>query len=84
MVGGPLLCSQVAILVGDTGLWATNGTAAGTSEIFGGAWKAPFNLNPTNFQVINGGFEVLFDGTDNTGARGLWVTNGIAGGGQHI
>jgi ELWxxDGT repeat protein len=65
------------------GLWASNGTSAGTSELaaIGGAYVsglfANFNLQP-EFAVLNG--EVLFGGADLSGNLGLWVSNGTAGG----
>jgi ELWxxDGT repeat protein len=65
------------------GLWVTNGTAAGTSEVGGlgntgisGAYTG--GLSPTNFTVSDG--EVLFEGKDAAGNEGLWVTNGTAAG----
>jgi hypothetical protein len=67
------------------GLWVTNGTAAGTSELVGidGASK-----NPRNFPVVGGqspfSQEVLFNGTDASGHDGLWVTNGTSAGTSEI
>ena len=72
---------------GNYGLWVTNGTAAGTSELTGIAGQltgANPNTNipgfdPSGFLVYNG--EVLFAGTDSSGnGPGLWVTNGTAAG----
>ena len=56
---------------GISGLWATDGTAAGTHEIMGG-------LNPSDFTVFNG--QVLFAAPDAANHDGLWVTNGTAAG----
>jgi ELWxxDGT repeat protein len=53
------------------GLWATDGTAAGTHEIVGA-------LNPSDLTVLNG--QVLFAATDAANQTGLWVTNGTAAG----
>jgi ELWxxDGT repeat protein len=68
---------------GDSTLWVTNGTAAGTTEIGGlgnsgvsGAFST--GLYPSYLTVFNG--EVLFGGEDGSFKRGLWVTNGSAGG----
>jgi ELWxxDGT repeat protein len=71
----------------DTGLWETNGTAAGTTEIGGlanagvsGAYK--FGLNPSDLTSF-GGLD-LFEGSDSGGDPGLWVTNGTAVGTTEI
>ncbi len=53
-----------------TELWATNGTAAGTTLL------AP--ANPRAFAVL--GSEAYFLGSQPTAPLGLWVTNGTAGG----
>jgi ELWxxDGT repeat protein len=71
---------------GNIGLWVTNGTAAGTFELGGlansginGAYTGGlFALGLPDFVVLNG--EVLFNGEDAAGRRGLWVTNGTAAG----
>jgi ELWxxDGT repeat protein len=69
------------------GLWATNGTVAGTNEVGGldstgisGANSS--GIAPAYLTVFNG--EVLFSGVDTGGFRGLWVTNGTATGTQEI
>ncbi len=78
---------------GDLGLWTTNATAAGTTEVGGvpGATgytgisgAASTGVNPTDMTIYNG--EVLFNGVDNIGSGelGLWVTNGTAGGTHEI
>jgi ELWxxDGT repeat protein len=65
------------------GLWVTNGTAAGTSEITG-IGNTPNNggdfggLDPFDLTAFNG--EVLFSGTDAANHLDLWVTNGTANG----
>ena len=63
-----------------TGLWVTNGTAAGTHEVTGiaGASTAGVGLDPSDLTVYNG--EVLFSGIGSSGLYGLWVTNGTAAG----
>jgi ELWxxDGT repeat protein len=63
-----------------TGLWETNGTAAGTHELTGiaGAMTTGVGLDPSDFTVYNG--EVLFSGIDSNGQYGLWETNGTAAG----
>jgi len=68
---------------GDPTLWETNGTAAGTIEI-GGVANAGVSgadskgLNPCNFTAL--GNEVVFTGSDASGAQILWITNGSATG----
>ena len=59
---------------GLSGLWVTNGTAAGTHEITGTGDADPSGLNPTDLTVF--GNEVLFNGLDQNGHPQLWVTNG--------
>ncbi len=59
------------------GLWETDGTVAGTHEIFAGAGN-PGGLDPSNFEVFNG--EVLFSGKDASGKQQLWETDGQVGG----
>ena len=70
------------------GLWVTNGTAAGTSELSitganaGGLFYGPSNaadhdLSP-DFTAL--GTKVLFTGIDAAGNYGLWVTTGTAAG----
>ena len=63
-----------------TGLWETDGTAAGTHELTGiaGAATTGVGLDPSDLTVYNG--EVLFSGIDSSGLYGLWVTNGTAAG----
>src|SRR5262249_37501084 len=58
------------------GLWVTDGTSAGTSEIMAGA--SSLGLSPTN--IIAVGSEALFNGIDTAGPNGLWVTDGTSGG----
>jgi ELWxxDGT repeat protein len=78
----------------NTGLWISNGTAAGTHELIGiqGAWpwirgSAPsgepagvYGLDPTSLTAFNG--KVLFAGyvNDTFGSNGLWVTDGTVSG----
>jgi hypothetical protein len=62
-------------------LWASNGTAGGTTAIsIKGA--APDGLYAADLTVF--GKEVLFSGADSAGYRGLWVTNGTAKGTREI
>jgi ELWxxDGT repeat protein len=69
------------------GLWVTNGTAAGTTEIGGldnagisgkyfGGWK------PADFTAV--GNEIFFVAKDTDNYTGLWVTNGTAAGTTEI
>jgi ELWxxDGT repeat protein len=63
---------------GNNGLWVTNGTAAGTSELTGisGAFAGGILRYGGDLTVFNN--EVLFGGIDASGVNGLWVTNGTA------
>ena len=63
---------------GQTGLWETDGTAAGTHELTGiaGAPTTGTGLDPSYLTLYNG--EVLFRGKDSSGRYGLWETNGTA------
>jgi ELWxxDGT repeat protein len=63
------------------GLWVTNGTAAGTTEVGGlsdsgisGASSS--GINPTDLTLFNS--EVVFDGTNKFGVQSLWLTDGTA------
>jgi len=74
---------------GGVGLWVTNGTAGGTTEIGGshnsgvsGVAPTLQGLDPASLTVL--GSEVLFTGEDKTGDRGLWVTNGTANGTSEV
>jgi ELWxxDGT repeat protein len=51
------------------GMWVTNGTAAGTSEVTGLDGADPSGLAPADFTVFNN--KVLFVGADAGGASGL-------------
>src|SRR5262249_12508630 len=59
------------------GLWVTDGTAPGTSELTG-ITGASTSLLPNDLSVFNG--EFLFSGVDTSGNTGLWVSNGTAAG----
>lgn len=62
-----------------TGLWVTDGTGAGTSEIsVAGADTSGFGLEPAGFTLF--GSEVLFSGTDALSQQNLWVTDGTSAG----
>jgi ELWxxDGT repeat protein len=69
-----------------SGLWLTDGTAAGTHELTGinganagpSTGAVPPGLDPKDLTVFNN--EVLFWGTDAADQMGLWVTNGTAAG----
>ena len=67
---------------GQTGLWTTNGTAAGTQELAGIVGAASAGVAPTDLTVFNG--KALFNGTNTAGHLGLWVTNGTAAGTQEL
>ena len=63
------------------GLWSTDGTVAGTHEIFPPGIVAT-SLDPSNFEIFNG--EVLFNGFDSSGHRQLWETDGTTAGTQEV
>src|ERR1043166_2258858 len=64
---------------GLSGLWVTDGTAAGTHQLTGIAGADPlFGLSPAFLTPFHG--EVLFSGEDTTNQIGLWVTDGTAAG----
>jgi hypothetical protein len=67
---------------GNLGLWVTNGTAFGTSEITGIANAYPGGLfaSGANPDFTTNGNVVLFDGYDSSGHLQLWETNGTAAG----
>jgi ELWxxDGT repeat protein len=61
------------------GLWVTDGTSGGTSEIsVAGAHPGGIFFNPPNFFVL--GSEVLFEGFDAQSRQSLWVTDGTSAG----
>lgn len=60
------------------GLWQTNGTAGGTSEIPVNGASASLGLRPQYFSALNG--KVLFGGTGASGNQGLWQTDGTSAG----
>lgn len=60
-----------------TGLWVTDGAAAGTRELTDIAGASPAGLLPSHLTAFDG--KVLFSGRSATGALGLWVTDGTAG-----
>ncbi len=65
---------------GAAGLWMTDGTAAGTTEITAGA--ASTGINPTDITVYGG--VALFNGVNAAGDLGLWKTDGTSGGTQEL
>ena len=64
--------------VDDTGLWETNGTAAGTFELAPISGADASGLSPSNLTAFNGA--ALFEGEDASGDFGLWTTDGTADG----
>ena len=73
-----LFCFRVLISSGDTGLWATDGTGAGTWELpVSGGYSG--GIAPNGFSAVFGS-DVLFGGYDSSAHRNLWVTNGTAAG----
>jgi ELWxxDGT repeat protein len=61
---------------GETGLWVTDGTAAGTSELI--AVGAASGLNPSGITVL--GTKALFEGFDASNRVELWVSDGTSAG----
>ena len=78
--GGRVLFSGIDAK-GDTNLWVTNGTSAGTSEI-SLAKQDPGGLNPQFLTVF--GSKVLFEGSDKNHHGNLWITDGTAAGTSEI
>jgi ELWxxDGT repeat protein len=66
---------------GNTGLWFSDGTAVGSSELVAGT-QGSANLYPTYLTRVNG--YVVFQGSDGGGKVGLWVTDGTALGSKEI
>jgi ELWxxDGT repeat protein len=62
---------------GISGLWVTDGTAAGTAELTV-AGAASAGLSVAKLTVV--GNKVFFSGNDLSGRPGLWVTDGTAAG----
>ena len=62
---------------GKIGLWRTDGTSAGTSELMV-AEASPNGLDPGSFSALGG--NVLFEGKDANGTVNLWVTDGTSAG----
>jgi ELWxxDGT repeat protein len=62
---------------GTTGLWVSDGTSGGTSEIEGE--QGTYSLSPEDLTSLNDG-ELVFYGEDSTGHFGLWITNGTSAG----
>jgi ELWxxDGT repeat protein len=75
--GGEVLFNSVDA-ASHSGLWVTDGTAAGTHELTGISGASASGINPAAFTVFNN--EVFFNGVDAAGHNGLWVTNGTASG----
>ncbi|PWT89441.1 MAG: hypothetical protein C5B56_07100 [Proteobacteria bacterium] len=69
---------------GQLGLWATDGTGAGTHELTGIAGAAAQGFSPRGMILLKGSLgapdRVLFAGGDSAGSFGLWVTDGTAAG----
>ena len=74
------------------GLWLTDGTAGGTTEVGGvspGAGNpSPFTFgNPTGLSpngFVTFGSKAIFFGTDSANFTGLWVTDGTVGGTEEL
>jgi len=64
---------------GADGLWKTNGTATGTTEITGIDGTASTGVNPTDITAF--GSMALFNGANAAGQLGLWRTDGKTGAG---
>ena len=57
---------------GDPGLWVTDGTTGGTSELSAG-------INPTSITVLNAS-KALFNAVNASSKHGLWVSDGTSAG----
>jgi ELWxxDGT repeat protein len=68
---------------GASGLWMTNGTALGTTEITGVNGAASTGVSPTDITVLNDA-AALFNGADTAGHLGLWTTDGTGAGTQEL
>ena len=66
------------------GLWVTDGTSAGTSEITSSNFYFPGVFNEVSFQGVVINNEVLFSGTDSLGNIALWTTDGTEAGTKEI
>jgi ELWxxDGT repeat protein len=70
---------------GHIGLWVTDGTSAGTSELaVAGANPNGLFLGVSNPDFTVFGSQLLFSGDDAAGHIGLWITNGTAAGTSEI
>ena len=72
----------------DNAIWITDGTATGTVEL-GGSGNAAIVGAGKNFgddcaNAVRFGNRIFFQGEDQTGATGLWVTDGTASGTYEI
>lgn len=71
---------------GAVGLWVTDGTAAGTHELNGIGGANPgglfSNFTDPDFTAFKG--QILFNGVNVSGAKGLWVTDGTAAGTHEV
>ena len=69
---------------GHYGLWATDGTSAGTSELnVAGAYSRGLFSN-VGFDFTMLGNRALFDGEDANGQDNLWITDGTAKGTKEL
>ncbi len=66
------------------GLWVTDGTSAGTSEITSSSFYFPGVFDEVSFSGVVIDNEVVFSGTDNLGNIGLWSTNGTEAGAKEV
>ena len=71
---------------GHLGLWVTNGTVLGTSELTGiaNAYSGGLFASGVNPDLTANGNVALFDGYDSSGHLQLWVTNGTAAGTSEV
>jgi ELWxxDGT repeat protein len=65
---------------GGIGLWVTDGTASGTSELSVAGARGSGLFDPTGFAIQVLGNKALFTGVDASGNNGFWVTDGTASG----
>lgn len=71
---------------GHLGLWVTNGTVLGTSELTGiaNAYSGGLFTSGINPDITANGGVALFDGYDSSGHLQLWVTNGTVAGTSEV
>ncbi len=79
-IGSSVLYADAPI-GGQSGLWITDGTLGGTSQlVFAGSNPSGSFSNPDGFQSGSLGNKVIFGGQDASGQYSVWVTDGSGAG----